>query len=139
MEKKIVGYVPRLLYKIYLFLKEKFDNTPPTPEEVKFGLDICAKMFLDENTNLTFSPLSGKRIAKNDIFDIYIVLEGRTVNIINQSYSYNIFVEENDLFNSLIKKFDNTLEEQRKNMELEIRDNMQYSLKNILDKINTVQ
>lgn len=139
MEKKIVGYVPRLLYKIYLFLKEKFDNTPPTPEEVKFGLEICEKMFLDENTNLTFSPLSGKRIAKNDIFDIYIVIEGRTVNIINQSYSYNIFVEENDLFNSLIKKFDSTLEEQRKNMELEIRDNMQYSLKNILDKINTVQ
>lgn len=139
MEKKIVGYVPRLLYRIYLLLKEIFDNTPPTPEEVKFGLEICEKMFLDENTNLTFSPISSKRIAKNHIFDIYIVLEGKTINIINQSYSYNIFVEENDLFNNLIKKFDNTLEQQRKDMELEIRDNMQYSLKNILNKINTVQ
>ena len=136
MEKKIVGYIPRLLFKIYLFLKEKFDNTPPTPDEVKFALEICSSMFSQEGTHLTFSPLSSKRIAKNDVYDIYIVIEGRTITIINHSYSYNIYVEENELFYNLIKSFDSALEKQRKDIELEIKSNIQHSLKKILDKIS---
>lgn len=139
MERKIVGYIPRLLFKIYLFLKEKFDNTPPTPEEVKFALEICNKMFLDKETLLTYAPISGKRFAKNDNFNIFIVIESRTINIINHSYSYSIYIEENDLFNNLLRNFDTGVENQRKNLEFEIKDNMQHSLKKILDKISIYQ
>lgn len=136
MEPKIVGYIPKLLFKVYLKLKEKFDNTPPTPEEVIFAIDICQKLVTYSDSKLTYAPVSGKRFIKNDNLSIFIVIEGRTINIINHAYSYTIYVEENEKYNHVIHTFDVALEKQRKDMEEEIRSNIQHSLKKILDRIN---
>lgn len=136
MEPKIVGYIPRLLYKLYLKLKEKFDMTPPTPEDVLFAIQICEKVLQHSDSKLTLTPISGKRFIKNETLDMFIVVEGRAVNIINHTYSYTIYVEENDKYNHLIRVFDSTLEKHRKVLEDEIKENIKFSLKRILNELN---
>lgn len=136
MQTEIVGYIPNLLYKLYLKLKEKFDNTPPPPEEVIYSLDICEKVVGYEDSKLTYAPMSGKRFIKNENLNIFIVIQNRTINIINHAYSYTIYVEQDDKYNYLLKSFDEALEKQRRDIEDEIRDNIQHSLKRILDRVS---
>ena len=136
MEQKIVGYIPRLLYKIYLKLKDKFDPKPPISQEEHFSVEICNKLIDKENSSLTFAPKSFKRFIKNDDTDMFIVIHSRTINLINHVYSYNVYIESTELYDNLIDKFDQELENRREEMEDEIRSNIQHSLKTILEKIN---
>jgi hypothetical protein len=136
MEPNIVGYIPRLLYKLYLKLKEKFDMNPPTPEDVLFAIEICEKVLQHPDSKLTLAPISGKRFIKNEVLDMFIVIEGRAVNIINHTYSYTIYVEENDKYLHLVRSFDSTLETHRKVLEDEIKENIKFSLKRILNELN---
>lgn len=136
MEQKIVGYIPRLLYKLYLKLKDKFDINPPTPDDVLYAIGICEKVLNHENSKLTFAPISNKRFIKNGVLDMFIVIENRLVNIVNHTYSYTIYIEENDKYGNLIKMFDTTIEKHKKELENEIKENIKFSLKKILDDIN---
>ena len=40
MENKVVGYIPRLLFKIYLNLKDKFDPKPKVTDEEVYAAEI---------------------------------------------------------------------------------------------------
>ena len=110
--------------------------TPPTPEDVLFAIQICEKVLQHPDSKLTLTPISGKRFIKNETLDMFIVVEGRAVNIINHTYSYTIYVEENDKYNHLIRVFDSTLEKHRKVLEDEIKENIKFSLKRILNELN---
>lgn len=136
MEQKIVGYIPRLLYKLYLKLKDKFDINPPTPDDVLYAIGIFEKVLSHEDSKLTFAPISNKRFIKNGVLDMFIVIENRLVNIVNHTYSYTIYIEENDKYGNLIKMFDTTIEKHKKELENEIKENIKFSLKKILDDIN---
>ena len=61
-----MGYIPRLLFKIYLNLKERFDPTPPIPEEERITVEICKKLINDPDSELTYAPISAKRFIKNE-------------------------------------------------------------------------
>jgi hypothetical protein len=137
MEKKeVVGLIPNLLYKIFLTLKEKFDPRPLITEEEKFARQICDKIILHPSSKLSFSPLSAKRIIKNESLNMFIVLEGYTVHVINHVYSYSVYFQDTSYYISLTNLFDQTMEKQREEIEVEIRSNIQHSLKKILDKLN---
>jgi hypothetical protein len=137
MEKaKVVGFIPRILYKVFLALKEKFDPRPIVSNEEDFARQICDKMIVHPQSKLSFSPLSAKRIIKNESLNMYIVLESYTVHVINHVYSYSVYFQDTQSFNDLKELFDNTLEKTRENLELEIRSNIQHSLKKILDRLN---
>jgi len=136
MEKQIVGYIPRLLFKVYLTLKDKFDPRPPITHEEQTSVDICNKLIENQNSKLTFAPKSLKRFIKNDEFDMFIVIHNRTINLINHVYSYSVYIESTDLYSDLIDKFDSELEKRRQDLEDEITNNIQHSLKSILEKVN---
>ena len=38
MGEKMMGYIPRMLYKLYLILKDRFDPKPVITDEEKTGL-----------------------------------------------------------------------------------------------------
>lgn len=135
MEQKIAGYIPRLLYKIYLRLKDKFDPKPPITHEEQYSVDICNKLIELKNSNLTFAPKSSKRFIRNDNLSMFVVIQDRTINLINHVYSYNVYIESTELYTNLIDKFDEELENRRQNLEDEVRSNIQHSLQNILEKI----
>lgn len=135
MKKDVVGYVPRLLFKLYLYLKDKFDPKPVISKEESICYDICINLIKNENSKLTFAPVSFKRFIKLDEKDMFIVIENRTVNIINHVYSYSVYMENNEFFEDILKTFDQNLETRRQALENEIRNNIQHSLQNILEKI----
>lgn len=135
-QDKIVGYIPNLLFKFYLRLKEKFDPTPPPKEEEMFCVEICKKLIPKNTSKLTIAPLSNKKYIKNDEQDMFIVIHERTISLINHVYSYNVYIENDKLFNEVINIFDKELEDRRLILEDEIRSNIKHSLKSILDKVS---
>ena len=135
MENKVVGFIPRILFRIFLYLKEKFDPSPIITDEENYASGICEKLIQNSDSELSHSPLTNKRIIKNESFNMYIVMEASTINLINHVYSYTVYLQNSAKYNELCSKFDNVLDEKRKTLESEIRANIQHSLKNILEKI----
>ena len=133
--KEIVGYIPNLLYKFYLRLKEKFDPTPPPKEEELYCVDICKNLILNQKSKLTIAPVSNKRYIKSDDNDMFIVIHNRVISLINHVYSYNVYIENDKLYAEVINNFDNELEKRRGLLEDEIKSNIKHSLKSILDKV----
>lgn len=134
--KEIVGYLPRLLFKLYLTLKEKFDPRPPVTQEEQFSIDICKQLIPRTTSKLNYAPKSSKRFIKNDEFDMFIVINNSTIHLINHVYSYSVYIESSELYSDLLESFDSELERRREELELEITSNIQHSLKNILSKLN---
>jgi hypothetical protein len=135
MENKVVGYIPRLLFRIYLSLKEKFDPTPPIPEEERITVEICKKLINDPESKLTYAPISNKRFIKNEEKSMFIVIEQHTINLINHVYSYSVYLSNSNDYNEIITSFDKVLEFERQSLEDEIRSNIQHSLTTILEKL----
>jgi len=135
MKNKVVGFIPNILYRIFLNLKEKFDPTPEITDEENYASDICKKLIGNSDSELIYSPLTSKRIIKNEAHNMYIVMEAHTINLINHVYSYTVYLQNNSKYSELCEKFDSVLDEKRKTLESEIRSNIQHSLKNILEKI----
>lgn len=136
MENKVVGYIPRLLFRLYLNLKERFDPTPPIPEEERITVEICKKLINDPESKLTYAPISNKRFIKNEEKSMFIVIEQHTINLINHVYSYSIYLSNSSDYNEIISNFDKILEFERQSLEDEIRNNIQHSLTTILEKLN---
>jgi hypothetical protein len=136
MENKVVGYIPRLLFRVYLNLKERFDPTPPIPEEERITVEICKKLISDPNSKLTYAPISNKRFIKNEEKHMFIVIEHHTINLINHVYSYSVYLSNSTDYNEIITTFDKVLETNRESLEVEIRNNIQHSLTTILEKLN---
>lgn len=132
-----MNQLSKLLFKIYLYLKNRFDPTPPPTDEEIFCTDICLSLIGMENSRLTYAPISNKRFIKNDTKDIFVVIDHRVINLINHVYGYNIMIEDDHLFNSIIEKFDDTLENKRLELEAEMKQNIKHSLQNILDKVKS--
>jgi hypothetical protein len=137
MEKyEVVGFIPKLLFRIFLFLKDKFDPKAQITDEERFARQICEKMIIHPDSKLNFSPLTSKRIIKNETLNMYIVMENYTVHVINHVYSYSVYFQDSSAFKGLIDSFDQIMEKRREVLETEIRSNIQHSLKKILDKLN---
>lgn len=136
MENKVVGFIPKLLYKLFLTLKNKFDPPMPVPEEERFTIQICEKLLEDPDSKLTFAPIANKRFIKNETKDMFVVIHEHSVNLINHVYSYSIYVTNTSDYNSLIGKFDKVLDNKRLKLEDEIKLNIQHSLEQILKKLN---
>ena len=136
MENKVVGYIPRLLFKIYLNLKERFDPTQPVPVEEKITVEICKKLIFDSESELTFAPISGKRFIKNENKNMFVVIEHHTINLINHVYSYSVYLSSQTDYKYIVESFDGILENKRQLLEDEIRSNIQHSLQTILKKLD---
>ena len=136
MENKVVGYIPRLLFRVYLNLKERFDPTPPVPEEEKITVEICKRLIEDPRSKLTYAPISNKRFIKNEEKNMFIVIEQHTINLINHVYSYSVYLSNPSDYRSITDSFDKVLENTRQSLEDEIRSNIQHSLTSILKKLN---
>jgi len=124
------------LFKIYLYLKNKFDPPKQISDEEKFCYDICKKLINDPISKLTIAPVSNKRYIKNDESNMFIVISDNSIMLINHVYSYNIYCDYNENYIELIKMFDNEVEKKRLELENEIKSNIQHSLKKILEGLS---
>lgn len=136
MNEPIVGYIPRILFRIYLFLKNKFDQHQKITKEEECSIEICKKLIPKISSKLNYAPKSLKRFIKNDENDMFIVINNRTIQLINHVYSYTVYIESTELWEGLIDFFDSELEKRRTELENEITNNIQHSLKSILERLS---
>lgn len=132
--KLILHKLKRLIQKYYISLSR---FTTPTIQKSKYEKDciaICRKLISKEDTILLLTPISKKRYIRNENHQIFVILEGHSVKIINHVYSYTVFLEETE-WNNIINTFDNEVERRREDFEKEIVSNIKHSLQNILQNI----
>ncbi len=111
-------------------------STPPTQksEYERDCISICKKLIGKEDTILLLTPISGKRYIRNEEHQIFVILEGFNVKVINHVYSYTVFLEKN-AWENLLNMFDGEVERRREIFEKEITSNIKHSLQNILKTI----
>ena len=136
MDNKVVGFIPNILYKVFLALKEKFDPKKPLPADERITYEICRKVLDDSDSKLTLAPLSNKRFIKNESKDMFIVLHDHSVKLINHIYSYSVYISDTSLYVELVEKFDKKLDDERMKLEIEINNNINHSLEDILKKLD---
>ena len=107
--------------------------TPDVPEEVETCVNIVLKVLEYEDTELVYAPVSNKRFIINDNRGMAITIEDREVHIINHVYSYTIFVENNECYGKIIKKFNEISEIKRIELEKKLSNNIKHSLTKILE------
>lgn len=131
-DKRTLGYFTKLLYKFYLKLKDKFDPTPRITDEERYCLQICMRLLDSLSSKLTFAPVSESRFIVNEDKQMFVVINNHTINITNHVYSYTVYIQDHSAYSKVIKKFDSILEEERQNIQDEIRRNIKHSLETIL-------
>jgi hypothetical protein len=97
-------------------------------------VNICKKLIPLKETKLLITPISPKKYIRNDELDIYVIIEGRHVNIINHVYSYSLVIEGKGM-EVIMNMFNNELESRREKFETEITSNIKHSLKTISNNI----
>jgi hypothetical protein len=123
------------IFEIYLYLRDKFNPKPIVSDEEKYAVEIAKNLIELEDSILYIAPISNKRFIRHDNKNIYVVIDLRNILIINHIYSYSVYIESDELYNTLIDFFNQTLEKKRDDFEKEIKKNIQHSLKNILDNM----
>jgi hypothetical protein len=111
--------------------------TTPRIEKSEYEKDciaICKKLIHKEDTILLLTPISNKRYIRNEELQIFVILEGHNVKVINHVYSYMVFLEQKP-WDNIILTFDTEVEKRREEFEKEITSNIKHSLQNILQNI----
>jgi hypothetical protein len=125
----------RFLQKIAVDLTRKFN--PSIIQGTQHGrecLSICQKLITNPETDLYVSPLSAKKYIKNDEHKIFIILQGKTVQIINHVYSYLILTDDRT-WEKIMEFFNEEQERRCLKLESEINVNIKQSLKNISNNL----
>jgi hypothetical protein len=135
-DKRTVGYFTRLLFRFYLKLKDKFDQSPKITDEEKYCVQICLKLLENPSCKFTFAPVSSTRYIVNEDKQMFVVINNHTINITNHVYSYTVYIQESSSYIKVVKRFDTVLEEERQNIQEEIRRNIKHSLQCILNSLN---
>ena len=65
-----------------------------------------------------------------------ITIENRVVHIINHVYSYSIYMENNECYGKILKKFDDISEKKKNELEVKLTNNIKHSLKKILEGLS---
>ena len=124
----------RLIQKWYISLVKM---TTPRIEKSEYEKDciaICKKLIHKEDTILLLTPISNTRYIRNEELQIFVILEGHNVKVINHVYSYMVFLDQKP-WDNIILTFDAEVEKRREEFEKEITSNIKHSLQNILQNI----
>ena len=79
---EVVGMISKVLFKIYVYLKDRFDPKYPITDEEKYFTEICFTLIENPKSTLTIGPKSLKRFIKNDEKDIFVVIDKNLINIV---------------------------------------------------------
>ncbi len=125
----------RFLQKLAIDITKRLD--PANIEKTSHGREcflICQKLVNDPNTELIVSPLSSKKYIKSDDSNIFVILQGRTVQIINHIYSYSILLDDKT-WEKIMNLFNQEQEKRCLKLESEAEVNIKKSLKNISNNL----
>lgn len=124
-----------LLYKVYLYLNDRFGVKQQTKPEEIYAIEIAKKLTSHPDSELYIAPISNKRYIKNDSKQMFLVQEGANLTIVNHVYSYSVFIEDIKIFDEFLSLFNQILENKRLKIEEEMNKNITISLKTIMDNL----
>jgi len=128
----------RKIYRLVLVLKNyfgKFDFTPPVrlTDTQELGIKIFERSLILPDAELLIAPISGTYYIKSK--DIFIVLDGNELRIVNGKYEYHIYVSAMS-YQKMSDKFKRILESKRKKMEEAMLSKTNRSLSEILEDVS---
>jgi len=135
MSQSNLHKVKRIIQKLYIKAHKKFSITEEKSVYENDCIRICKKLLNLQNSILLISPISNKRYIRNDEHQIYIIIEGRSVNIINHTYSYVVYLDEKSL-ERLLDMYNTEVERRREEFEKEMTSNIKHSLQSIIHSIH---
>lgn len=117
-------------------LEKRFSQQEDLTDSQKAGIKIFERSLTVKDAELLLAPLSDTIYIEVD--DIFIILEGRQLKIINGKYQYDIHLPDREN-SKLYSAFKKTLEKRRKQMEFKIITKTNRSLNNILEDIAEIR
>lgn len=125
----------RFLQRIAIDISRKMDyRSIDKSSHGKECFTICQKLISNPESELIVSPLTAKRYIKNDESSIFVIIQGRTVQIINHIYSYSIHLDDKT-YERVIATFNHEQEKRCIKLESEAEVNIKHSLKNIINNL----
>ena len=103
-------------------------------ENERLSSAICRNLIKHPESTFLIAPLSQKRYIKNELLQMFIILQDDRMNITNHIYNYDIDLRK-DTSDRLNRIFDHKVEESRSKFESEMKSQIRHSLHLILKKI----
>jgi len=125
----------RMLQKLSLEIYKKTDvKRVVRTENANEFLQICKRAIEKPDSELIVSPLTAKMYVKNDELEIMIIMQHKSIQVINHIYSYNMVVDEYT-WSDILEIFNNEKERRCLEFERRAKSNIKHSLKNIITNL----
>ena len=125
----------RMLQKLSLEIYKKIDvKRVVRTENANEFLQICKRAIEKPDSELIVSPLTAKMYVKNDELEIMIIMQHKSIQVINHIYSYNMVVDEYT-WSDILEIFNNEKERRCLEFERRAKSNIKHSLKNIITNL----
>jgi len=135
--RKIFKFFKRLAIRRIAKAKNQFDyEDPGLLGDVHMCKSICRKLITSEGSKFLIAPLSSQRYIKHSELGIFVILDDKKISIINHEYYYSNILLSNRDWDKLTKMYDTKVERIRQELKNEMKSQIKYSLKGILDRVD---
>jgi len=135
--RKIFKFFKRLAIRRIAKARNQFDyEDPGLLGDVHMCKSICRKLITSEGSKFLIAPLSSQRYIKHSELGIFVILDDKKISVINHEYYYSNILLSNRDWDKLIKMYDTKVERIRQELKNEMKSQIKYSLKGILDRVD---
>jgi hypothetical protein len=135
--RKIFKFFKRLAIRRIAKARNQFDyEDPGLLGDVHICKAICRKLITSEGSKFLIAPLSSQRYIKHSELGIFVILDDKKISIINHEYYYSNILLSNRDWDKLTKMYDTKVERIRQELKNEMKSQIKYSLKGILDRVD---
>jgi len=128
--------INRFAFHYYKWIKRRPLDQGLDPEIKDFQttcFHICRKLINQNDSELILSPISDKRVVKNERLGIYLTLQSQQAFVTNHVYHYSIILDART-WERVVYLFNHEIERRRKSYEVVINGQISHSLNDILSK-----
>ena len=135
--RKIFKFFKRLVIRRIAKARNQFDyEDPGLLGDIHMCKSICRKLITSEGSKFLIAPLSSQRYIKHSELGIFVILDDKKISVINHEYYYSNILLSNRDWDKLIKMYDTKVERIRQELKNEMKSQIKYSLKGILDRVD---
>lgn len=135
--KRIFNFFKRLAIRRIVKSRNQFDyQDPGLLGDVHICKAICRKLITSEGSKFLIAPLSSQRYIKHSELGIFVILDDKKISVINHEYYYSNILMSNRDWDKLTNMYDTKVEKIRQELKNEMKSQIKYSLKGILDKVD---
>jgi hypothetical protein len=134
---KIIKFFKKLIIRRIVKSRSHFDyQDPGLLGDVHICKSICRKLITSEGSKFLIAPLSSQRYIKHSELGIFVILDDKKISVINHEYYYSNILMSNRDWDKLTNMYDTKVERIRQELKNEMKSQIKYSLKNILDRVD---